>query len=431
MFNRTSSPSFARHVLLGAGLVLWFSACHRTPAPPPPTPIIAPAPSSSFDRDGWLADYAALKHYLGTRYANLEWNVSTRRLDVAGLNQQTLEALRSAKSDRDALRAVATFLAAFKDPHLRWESSAAFAQRVGYSLKLFSDGTATIVHSIDTEGCALQQGANVVRINGRTPDEWIHELAPLSDEIDPIREANQALGFLVRSPFAPPGGLDVEAQQGAEEIRCHLDPIEATPMAEKPRLTLDMPGPIACAAMGFQPDSAPLEIAARDVSSLQWLDKSEPFPVARITRKDGKRVAVLRIPLFDDFRYPEICVRAWDKNRTRVATPCDERCQVRFHDAVVADLLQELGERLGKIRSARADALLVDLTGNGGGTDWVQDVALMLTNGPLECPAVAHVRDETRRRRLEELVAATQSCRLLKVEPAKLAAVDDAVACDK
>src|SRR5512145_293217 len=137
MPNRTLSLSFAGRALLAAGLGLWGSACHRAPAPPP-APSVAQAPS--FDRDGWLADYDALKRYLGTRYANLEWNVSMRRLDVAVLNQQTLEALRRAKSDQEALRAVAAFLAAFKDPHLRWEGPAALAQRARYGLKLFGDG---------------------------------------------------------------------------------------------------------------------------------------------------------------------------------------------------------------------------------------------------------------------------------------------------
>src|SRR5512145_1367555 len=136
MPNRTLSLSFAGRALLAAGLGLWGSACHRAPAPPP-APSVAQAPS--FDRDGWLADYDALKRHLGTRYANLEWNVSMRGLDVAALNRQTLE----------ALRAVAAFLAAFKDPHLRWESPAAFAQRARYGLKLFGDGKLAVVRALD------------------------------------------------------------------------------------------------------------------------------------------------------------------------------------------------------------------------------------------------------------------------------------------
>lgn len=79
----------------------------------PPTFVPAAAPASSRSRAAWLADLDGLEHHLGQRYANLDWNVAVRRLDLAALDRSARTALIAAQTDLEATEAIARFVGAF------------------------------------------------------------------------------------------------------------------------------------------------------------------------------------------------------------------------------------------------------------------------------------------------------------------------------
>lgn len=56
-----------------------------------------------FDREAWLADYAALKAHMGVAYANLDWMRERRGVDTRALDRRTEAALRSARTDHAAV----------------------------------------------------------------------------------------------------------------------------------------------------------------------------------------------------------------------------------------------------------------------------------------------------------------------------------------
>ena len=74
---------------------------------------------SAAEREAWLADYAGLKTSMQQGYANLDWIVAHRGLDLADLDRKTLEALGTAQSRADAVTAIDSFFTAFRDPHFR------------------------------------------------------------------------------------------------------------------------------------------------------------------------------------------------------------------------------------------------------------------------------------------------------------------------
>lgn len=69
--------------------------------------------------DKWLGDYAAVKRFMAEAYANLDWAIDTKKVDLIALDRKTLDALRTATSDGEARSVLERFLAAFDDGHLK------------------------------------------------------------------------------------------------------------------------------------------------------------------------------------------------------------------------------------------------------------------------------------------------------------------------
>ena len=78
------------HLLCSGALLAATSAVSAEDAVPSAT-----APVSAAEREAWLADYAGLKTSMQQGYANLDWIVAHRGLDLADLDRKTLEALGS------------------------------------------------------------------------------------------------------------------------------------------------------------------------------------------------------------------------------------------------------------------------------------------------------------------------------------------------
>jgi len=74
---------------------------------------------ATYDAKAWRADFEHLKREMAQRYANLDWIVSQRRLDVRALDAETSAAIDNAHSRVFAFLAVRRFIRTFNDPHLR------------------------------------------------------------------------------------------------------------------------------------------------------------------------------------------------------------------------------------------------------------------------------------------------------------------------
>ena len=102
-----------KFITAGACLCIIFSTAERAfPQSPPRT-------------DAWLEDFAQLKHEMAAHYANLDWAVAERRIDLKELSELTETRLREAQSEAQAQRVIELFLEAFGDGHLsvRWPST--------------------------------------------------------------------------------------------------------------------------------------------------------------------------------------------------------------------------------------------------------------------------------------------------------------------
>jgi len=72
----------------------------------------------AFDHSPWLEDYGVMKQALERTYANLAWFGSPESgVDVPALDQRTMAALQSAKTDDEARAAILAFVRGFHDGH--------------------------------------------------------------------------------------------------------------------------------------------------------------------------------------------------------------------------------------------------------------------------------------------------------------------------
>lgn len=83
--------------------------------------LSATAFSQSLKTDAWLEDFSQIRREMSGHYANLEWAVEERQVDLKKLTADTEERIRTAPSEAMARAAIESFLRAFGDGHLRVE----------------------------------------------------------------------------------------------------------------------------------------------------------------------------------------------------------------------------------------------------------------------------------------------------------------------
>ena len=74
---------------------------------------------ATYDESAWLADYDRLKRDMAQGYANLDWMVERRGVDLAALDRKTTAELENAHSRLRAFLALRRFVRGFDDPHFR------------------------------------------------------------------------------------------------------------------------------------------------------------------------------------------------------------------------------------------------------------------------------------------------------------------------
>ncbi|HEY7811277.1 MAG TPA: S41 family peptidase [Allosphingosinicella sp.] len=226
----------------------------------------APAPAPAFDRAAWKADFERIKAGLAQGYANLDWQVERRGLNLKRADAQIGAMLDKATRDAEAMLALTKLVDAFRDPHL-----------------------------------AFQPG--------------------------PPPPSARALPAMSALPGAAPACTDVDEPRAATRL----------PYAKSPKWR-----PLAGA----------------------------PFPSGYVGT-----TGFIRIPSFDEARYAPACAGiAEDDPRAR---------QLAYRAALNRMLLG----RIAALKAKGVKRLVIDLSGNGGGSEWSSELAALLAAGTLERPA--------------------------------------------
>ena len=254
--------------------------------------------------ESWLEDFAQLKQEMAAHYANLQWAIESRGLDLKQLSERTESRLRAARNDNEARQVIESFLSAFGDGHL-----------------------------------------NV---------QW---------------PQNQS---------------------------------------QSPETTAELP---LCARLGYQGQISDNGIAFSRLDNFKEVKTTDSkyFPGGVLRLSNNRKVGVLRIALFSGNRSPDLCESAVSTLKLAPEKPCDGDCRWRVQ-LQVEDLMTAALERQVAVLSREGiDALVVDITRNGGGSDWVEPAARTLTAKPLRSPRMGFIRHEHWARQMKDRLTDIES----------------------
>jgi hypothetical protein len=104
------------------------------------------------------------------------------------------------------------------------------------------------------------------------------------------------------------------------------------------------------------------------------VETGQVLPAGTVTA-GGVRVGIVRIGVFQPQGYPSLCAEAVNSLSIPLEAPCDESCEDAIVTRAYRRLTAALEDRLTRLRSAGAQVLMVDITANGGGSEWTEAAA--------------------------------------------------------
>jgi hypothetical protein len=270
------------------------------------------------DTAGWLRDFEQLKSELAAHYANLEWAVSERRLDLRQLASATENAIRLARSDAAARTALQNFVNAFGDGH-----------------------------------------------------------------------------FEIRFPAASSSS----------------SPPQTDPVAG------------VCARQRYIQRAPRIRIPFDRLPQFRRIDNEDAryFPLGILELANQRRVAVLRIASFEDNVFLDLCERAATQLSIAADSNCAARCAGPLNRETSNLMTDAIVRQIKVAQSQDISALIVDLTHNGGGTNWVEAAARVLTPVGLKAPRAAFLRHPHHATQLRDKIDALRAD--LRAAPTALRAV--------
>ncbi|NAS31564.1 hypothetical protein GTQ40_11320 [Flavobacteriaceae bacterium R38] len=121
------------------------------------------------------------------------------------------------------------------------------------------------------------------------------------------------------------------------------------------------------------------------------VQNQNPFK-ASIIKSENMTIGILRIPSFSPKHYWEIASNIWKEYQKELQGECKEDCQEAFIRKVENKLTNYVIERIEELNSEKTDALLIDISGNGGGTEWMHQLARLFTKKELKGPPMSFVK---------------------------------------
>ena len=252
------------------------------------------ARAQDFKSDAWLEDFAQLKREMSAQYANLDWAIENRGLDLKQLSEQTEARLLQARNEAEAKKIFELFLDGFGDGHL----SVIWAQQNKVN---------------NSPSAGNMQPSNPISLCQRLG----------------YRSQNQA-----------------------------------------PRI-------IFTRLNNFR------EINTAD---------SQYFSIGVLQIASNKNIGVIRIPIFSESAFPDLCEQAATEMKLTKDSACDDECRDQVERNSANLLTAALARQIEALKRAKISALLVDITGNGGGTNWIEPAARTLSAKALRSPRQQFIR---------------------------------------
>ncbi|MBS0581215.1 MAG: hypothetical protein JSR36_18320 [Proteobacteria bacterium] len=98
-----------------------------------------------------------------------------------------------------------------------------------------------------------------------------------------------------------------------------------------------------------------------------------------VIRAGPSTVGVVRVGMFGPQGYPELCTSAREALGIAESAVCDAACANHIEAAVYELMGQDLARRIRQLSRSGSSVLLIDITGNGGGSEWAEAAARMVS----------------------------------------------------
>lgn len=145
-----------------------------------------------------------------------------------------------------------------------------------------------------------------------------------------------------------------------------------------------------CRDMGYDAHSSSAGIGPH-LRGYRPVRDSTPFPAGIVT-VGAQKIGVIRIGVFDPKGNPVLCQGALQALHIAADRACDDQCQDSVMTWTYDRFTAALEEQVDTLKAHGATALLVDLTGNGGGSEWTEAAARILTPKLLTSERLGFVR---------------------------------------
>ncbi|MNS55709.1 carboxy-terminal protease [compost metagenome] len=146
-----------------------------------------------------------------------------------------------------------------------------------------------------------------------------------------------------------------------------------------------------CEVLGFRGDGRDGQAVAARLPGYRALEGESGFP-AGIVEVDGRKVGVVRIAQMSAYAHPQACAAAFAAFSRPADAPCDDDCLEGLRVMAVDRVTEDLTARIRALRDAGAETLLVDLAGNGGGSEWTEVAVRLFSPIRLKSSRVGYPR---------------------------------------
>jgi hypothetical protein len=233
--------------------------------------------------------------------------------------------------------------------------------------------------------------ASICSARAFDPQPWIEDLGQVKDAFA-TRYANLEWAVFDREVdlqklFADTKGR-IESATNETEARAAFDRLARRlgdghvvfdwPHSDRAAAAASAP-PERCSALGYNAAMRAAPVAANAPGYWALVTpQSGEFP-AGIIGVNGRRVGVVQIGVFTPQGFPSLCKEAVQKLAIPPDKPCNDACSDRLEAWASDRLTRDLAAQVHALKAAGADSLVVDIAANGGGSEWAEAVARMLT----------------------------------------------------
>jgi len=265
-----------------------------------------PEKTCSFDPQPWLQDFAQLISEMSAHYANLEYAVEDRHMDLPALRREAETKLRASCSENEAKLALKMFLDHFGDGHLEIDWA-------------------------------------------KSPAE--------------TKEAKQ------------PGATSL------------------------------------CERLGYEKRTFKPGIYFSELPQFNSLggEGADWFPGGILRVNEAVQFGVIRIAIFSEHWFPEVCRQVVGEMHLADADNCDDNCENKVEIESGNRLTVAVEKRVAQLEAAGATNILVDVTQNGGGSDWIDPVVRTLSSAALRESTFGFIKHEHWTKELQDRLAEVEA----------------------